>query len=60
MQYTHAVVHENGNELAYSRDHAEVLILEGISIGWRKPSIIKFETPLTEESARNLLKTLER
>ena len=60
MLFTHAVVHENGNELAYSRDHAEALILEGLSIGWRKPHIVKFETALTEEAALNLLKSLER
>ena len=60
MHYTHAVVHENGNELAYSLDHAEALILEGISIGWRKPYIVKFEMPLSEEAVRNLLKSLER
>jgi hypothetical protein len=58
-RYTHAIVHGNGNELALSQDHAQALFLQGLSMGWDTPIIISFESALTEEEARNVLKRLE-
>jgi hypothetical protein len=58
-RYTHAIVHGNGNELALSRDHAQALFLQGLSMGWDTPIVISFESALTEEEARNALKRLE-
>jgi hypothetical protein len=36
-----------------------VLILEGLSIGWRNPVIVNFGSALTEDEARKALKSLE-
>jgi len=58
-RYTHAIVHGNGNELAFSREHAQALFLQGLSIGWESPVIVSFESALTEEEAHKALKTLE-
>lgn len=57
-RYTHAIVHESGNELAFSLEHAQALYLQGLSIGWDSPVIISFDKALTEEEAANALKTL--
>lgn len=57
-KYTHAVIHETGNELAFSLSHAQALLLEGLSIGWESPVIVAFGNAYTEEESRELLKRI--
>lgn len=57
-KYSYAVVHENGNELAYSRYHAEAIMLNGLALGWEYPVVIAFPIPLNEADAANALKSL--
>lgn len=59
VKYTHAIVHESGNELALSLEHAGALYLQGLSIGWDSPVIISFDAALSEGEAHKALKTLE-